>query len=101
MKRYNKKKAPTKAESEWMEQVAQLCCVVTGERGVQIHHLVECGRRLGNDYVLPVSVFTHRDIYKFSFAEQLELCKQVWDKLGREWQEPVSKIVSRNNNIQK
>lgn len=96
MKRYNPKRAPTKTELDWMSKVALLPCVVTGERGVQIHHLVECGRRLGNYYVLPVSVFTHRDIYKLSFAEQLEMCKQVWVKLGREWKSPPSKVVSRN-----
>lgn len=78
-----------------MNEVASLSCIVTGERPVQIHHLVECGRRLGNDYVLPLSIEQHRDIYEIPFAEQLELCKLIYQKLGREWVNPPTKIVPR------
>jgi hypothetical protein len=95
MKRYNPKGKPTKAELDWMSKVASLPCVITGTREIQLHHLVECGRRLGNDYVLPLSVETHLDIYKITFAEQLELCKLVYERLGREWIDLPTKIVKR------
>jgi hypothetical protein len=97
MKRFNKKRKPTKAESEWVSRVASLPCVVTSERAIQIHHLVECGRRLGNWWVIPLSVETHRDIYKIPFAEQIELCKQVYKLLGREWKQPFSKLREYDN----
>ncbi len=98
MKRFNKKRKPTKAESEWMDKVASLPCMVTGRNDIQLHHITENGRRLGNDYVIPLSVETHRDIYKIPFAEQIELCKQVYERLGREWKEPTTKIVRAYDN---
>jgi len=96
MGRYNpRSKPPTKAQQQWLDLVAQQKCVVTGRRDIQLHHIVECKRRFGHDYVLPLSVETHRDIYKIPVSEQMELCKALWADLGREWVSPPSKIVKR------
>ena len=97
MKRFNKKRKPTKAESEWMDKVASLPCMVTGRNDVQLQHITEGSRRLGNWWVIPLSVETHRDIYKIPFAEQIELCKQVYKLLGREWKQPFSKLREYDN----
>jgi hypothetical protein len=95
MKRYNPKGSMTKEERAHLEQVSQMPCIVTGSNQIQLHHIVECSRRLGHAYVLPLSVETHKDIYKIPFAEQIELCKLVYKKLGKEFKEPVTKIVGR------
>lgn len=95
-KRYNKKESnPSKEELEWMGKVAQLSCIVTSQAGVQVHHITERGRRLGNFYVLPVMPEVHAKISVFPFAEQKRMCKRVWQILGREWVEPPTKVVER------
>ncbi len=95
MKRYNPKGKPTKAELEWMGRVAQLPCIVSGRRPIEIHHIPECGRRHGCDYVLPLAPDVHKNISRIKYAEQMRLCKRIWQMLGREWQEPVTKIVPK------
>ncbi len=95
MSRYNPKGKPTKQEFAHMWNVAQMPCIVTGRSDVQIHHITEGGRRLGNFWVLPLSVETHRNISKIPFAEQMELCREVYKRLGQKFPEPPTKIVKR------
>lgn len=95
MKRYNRKRKLTKEEVTFIMRVAQMPCIVTGQSDIQIHHITECGRRLGNYYILPLSVETHRHISRIPFAEQIELCKKVYEKLGLKFIEPPSKVVRR------
>ncbi len=91
--RYNKKKKPTKAESEHMDMVAQLSCCKCGERTVQIHHITEGGRRLGNFWVLPLCIPHHMTINDFQY--QLELCRKIYKCLGKVMPEPTTKIIKR------
>lgn len=97
------KKPATKAEKEHMAFIASLSCVICGDRPVEVHHLVECGRRLGNMYCLPLCVFHHRGDAGFSgknraiktFAEQWDLMTALYSQHSIEIPHRVSKIVPR------
>lgn len=93
--RFNPKGKPTKAESRHMALIAQQPCARCGQMGSQVHHLVDCGRRLGNFHTMALCPFHHRMIYELTFQEQLELCRKEYKRLGIEFIEPTTKIVRR------
>ena len=41
------KRPPTKAEKAHMDRVAGLPCLVSGKRGVTLHHVTACADRMG------------------------------------------------------
>ncbi len=96
MARFNPKGKMNKSEAAHIAHIKQLPCIRCGQMGVDSHHLVECGRRLGHPYSLPVCKFHHQMIYELSFAEQMDACREMYKKEGWEWVEPVTKIVRRN-----
>ncbi len=69
------KKKPTKAESERMGRVAQLPCCVCGDYPVEVHHITQCGRRLGHKFTLPLCTEDHRGDRGFSGIK-----RDAWDK---------------------
>ncbi|MCG7985047.1 MAG: hypothetical protein JAY90_20135 [Candidatus Thiodiazotropha lotti] len=57
------KKTATKSEKSYMDRVAQLPCVLTGERPVELHHVREgqgMSERASNFLVIPLSPDAHR-----------------------------------------
>jgi len=95
MSRYNPKGNPKKQELELMAIVKQMPCFRCGSKPVDVHHLVECGRRLGGMYVLPLCKLHHKNIYELTFAEQMEECRKMYKGIGLKFQEPPTKIVRR------
>lgn len=95
MPRYKPKGKPTAKESAHMADVASLPCCISGVWPVQVHHITECGRRLGNPWVLPLSVEEHTNINSVPFLEQLEYCRKTYKKLGKVMPEPITKIVRK------
>jgi len=69
------KKKPTKDEFERMAKVSQLPCIVCGKRPVEVHHITQCGRRLGHMFTLPLCVNCHRGNDGFSGIN-----RSAWDK---------------------
>jgi hypothetical protein len=88
-----KKKPPTKAESAHMARVAELPCCVCGDWPVHIHHITQCGRRLGHKFTLPLCPECHmgrrgfsgldRSAWDKSLSNQLKLLKIVKQQLGK------------------
>ena len=89
--RYNKKRKPTILEADHMRAVAQFPCAKCGSRPVQVHHITECGRRLGNFYTIPLCIDHHRTIN--DFQNQMELCRIMYRKLGKTMPEPTTKVI--------
>ena len=88
-----------------MAFIASLPCVICGDRPVEVHHLTECGRRLGNMFVLPLCVYHHRgnagfsginrDAWDKSLDNQLNLMTVLYKQHGIEIPHRVNKIVPR------
>lgn len=91
--RFNKKKKPTIKESDHMDMVAKFPCCKCGKLPIQVHHITEGGRRLGNFWILPLCSPCHKAIN--NFQKQLELCRYVYIALGKTMPEPTTKIVRR------
>ena len=94
IKRYNPKRKATKAESDYMGQVAQLPCCNCGARPVQVHHWVN-GGRLGHYYTMPLCLPCHAEVNSFGNRWERVKCYLTHRKLGRKWQNPPTKIVKR------
>lgn len=99
-RRYNPKGKPTKAESDWMGQVAQLPCCNCGAYGVQVNHWAEGFRRLGNFYTMPLCPPCHAKVDSFGSRWKRVQCYLTHRKLGRKWEEPPSK-ARRGRNLWK
>lgn len=79
--------------------------VPPGEIRTEFHHITDCGRRLGHEFGLPLSVENHRgargfsgkdrDYWDKSLGNQLRLMKKVYLVLDREAPEYKSKVVRR------
>ncbi len=71
-----KKKAATKAERERMGKIKQLPCIVCNHAPPSdCHHITQCGRRLGNEFTLPLCYEDHRGKRGFSGTN-----RGAWDK---------------------
>lgn len=60
-----KKKPPTKAERQHMARVQSIGCIACASMGIQqvpaeIHHILDCGRRVSHYAVLPLCAGHHR-----------------------------------------
>jgi hypothetical protein len=102
------KKRITKLEREHLLAVKGLPCVICNHPPIsEAHHICDTGRRLGHSFVLPLCANCHRGDNGFSgknrsawdksLKNQLELCKQVYKLLGREWKQPFSKLRQYDN----
>ena len=69
------KKPATKKEKEWMAKVAELPCCICGDFPVEVHHITQCGRRLGHYFTLPLCTEDHRGARGFSGMK-----RDAWDK---------------------
>lgn len=70
------KKKPTKDESERMAKVSQLPCIICNRPPVsEVHHITQCGRRLGHMFTLPLCTNCHRGDDGFSGIN-----RSAWDK---------------------
>lgn len=67
-------------------------------------HVTEAGRRLGHPWIIPLCYNHHRGSggysgnkksWDTSFANQLELCRLLYQKLGLVMPEPQSKLRGR------
>jgi hypothetical protein len=61
------KKPPTKAESDHMDRVKRMGCIVTrlnfgAYADCDVHHITSGGRRLGHMHVIPLSPWYHRAV---------------------------------------
>ena len=70
-----KKKPANKEEKARMGKVAQLPCCVCGDYPVEVHHITQCGRRLGHMFTLPLCTEDHRGDRGFSGVK-----RDKWDK---------------------
>lgn len=71
-----KKNPPTKAERERMAKIKEMPCAVCGKHGPSdVHHITECGRRLGHMFTIPLCYEDHRGNRGFSGIN-----RSAWDK---------------------
>ncbi len=99
------RKPATKAEKEHLMTIKRMSCCICGCYGVDAHHICDTGRRLGHYFTLPLCKKCHtgrdgfsglnRQAWDKSLKSQLELCRKVYEKLGKAMPEPTTKIVSR------
>ena len=93
-------------EKAFIFEVKSLPCVIcNAPPPSDFHHICDTGRRLGHDDGLSLCYTCHRGDNGFSgknrsawdksLKNQIELCKLVYKKLGKEWKEPITKIVDR------
>jgi hypothetical protein len=114
-----KRKPATLEQKAWIMRVKTCPCIICnpewfegdvlpeyyhGEFNSEGDHVTDARGRLGHDYIIPLCYEHHRgnkgysgnkSIWGKSSTKQLELCKKVWAKFGREWVEPLSKIAPR------
>lgn len=65
-----------KSEKEHLLAVKELDCCVCGAHGPSdAHHLTQCGRRLGHEFVIPLCYECHRGDGGFSGKN-----RNAWDK---------------------
>ncbi len=69
------KKPATKEEKQWMDKISKCPCVICGKTPVEVHHITECGRRLGHLFTLPLCLNCHRGDDGFSGKN-----RDSWDK---------------------
>lgn len=105
------RKALTAKEIEHILNVKQMGCCVAEKAleqddfcagVVEYHHLVKTGRRMGHMYGIPLCSKHHRwgkisiekgwKAFEEKYGNQVELCKELYDKLGLEFKEPESKL---------
>lgn len=60
-----KTKPPTAAQRRRMTRIKQLGCILCRELGLgimpcEIHHITDCGRRLGHDHTVGICCWHHR-----------------------------------------
>lgn len=60
-----KSKPRTKAQQSRFDALKEQGCVLCREMGLgrippEIHHITDCGRRLGHDYTIPLCCWHHR-----------------------------------------
>ena len=60
-----KTKPPTAAQRRRMAALKEFGCILCLEIGIgrvppEIHHITECGRRLGHDHTIPICCWHHR-----------------------------------------
>ena len=99
------KNRATKAESDHMAKISRLNCIICGTFPVEVHHITDCGRRLGHFFTLPLCVNCHRGNRGFSgkdrsswdksLSNQLKLLNKVYYKIGSYAPEYKTKIVKR------
>jgi hypothetical protein len=70
------KKPPTKAESERMEKLSRMGCIVTrlcfgAYKDADVHHITSGGRRLGHMSTIPLSPWYHRAVPDSNMTPQL------------------------------
>jgi hypothetical protein len=109
----------TKAQKNFLLGVKSLPCIVCfpewydteplkdGEHGYDLNdadHVTGAQGRVGHDYLIALCYDHHRGnegysgirkSWDTSHANQLELCRKTYKKLGLEFCEPISKIVKR------
>lgn len=103
------RKKPTTRERIFMAQVKELPCVICGHSPVEVHHITERGRRLGNMFCLPLCVLDHRGDRGFSgkdrqqwdksLSNQLFLLEKIYKVLGQEPPIYKTKVVRRYHEI--
>lgn len=101
-----KTKAATKAQKERFGKLQELGCICclnesNGYRAPDIHHILDCGRRMGHDYTIPLCPYHHRGVitsphevyrgpsladgkkpFESWYGSQVELLEQVNDLIG-------------------
>lgn len=106
VKRKSRGDSKTKAEREHLGRVAQMACILSSRRPVQVHHITDEAGRLGDFFVLPLHPDYHvgkkgfsgsdRGAWDKSFENQIKLCRQVYRRLGKIMPEiPVRPKVQR------
>lgn len=60
------KRAPTKAEREWLDAIVRFGCIACwldglGHRTPAVHHILRGGRRMGHLFTLPLCPGHHQD----------------------------------------
>ncbi len=100
-----KTKAPTKAQKQRFQKLQELGCICClkegGYRAPDIHHITDCGRRMGHDYTIPLCPYHHRGVitdpheiyrgpsladgkrpFETCYGTELELLSQVNNLIG-------------------
>ena len=101
-----KTKTPTKAQKVRFQKLQDLGCIVClnqsgAYRAPDVHHIIDCGRRMGHDYTIPLCPYHHRGVvsdpaevylgpsladgkrpFESCFGTQLQLLQQVNDLIG-------------------
>jgi len=62
-------KPPTKAQRELHQRMRDfgcICCWLEGMPGesAELHHINDCGRNMGQNYVLPLCAYHHRGVLR-------------------------------------
>ena len=87
-------------EQQFTDKVAALCCVICRNEGLAddspavIHHVVECKKRKGWKYILPLCPAHHdgsgrgisrhpfKQAWEAAFGTERELVEQTWRDVG-------------------
>ena len=99
----------TKAEKERIRQALQLGCCVTGQTsGVEIHHLLSGGKRMGHWYTIVLAKGLHQKYlprvtsladgskpFTAAYGSQQSLWLATQRRLGLECNWPASKVLPR------
>lgn len=106
VKRKSRGDSKTKAERQHLARVAEMACIISSRRPVQVHHITDEAGRLGDFFVLPLHPDYHvgrkgfsgmnREGWDKSFENQIRLCRAVYRRLGKPMPElPLREKVQR------
>ena len=98
-------KPATKLEKQHMARISQMPCCICADFPVHVHHITNCGRRLGNLFTLPLCPRCHvgddgfsginSSAWDKSLSNQLELMAVLYLQHSIEIPQRVNKIVPR------
>ncbi len=102
----SKGNAPTTAQKEWREEVRELGCIISGEKGgIEIHHVLGATAKhnkvpIGHEFILPLTPWYHRlnpvlnvtdnkHLFELNFDTQVGLFDKLMELYVFHYEKPV------------
>lgn len=81
----------TKADKERIDKFRHIGCIATGLAGYDVHHITRGGRRMGNQYTIPLSPWSHRGVCAAGFSKD-EMTKMYGPSLAYSKKDFIAKF---------
>lgn len=65
----------TKSEKNRIDGFHRIGCIITGSPQYDVHHITDCGRRMGHLFTIPLHPWFHRG---YTGGDSVASCRVAW-----------------------